>query len=101
MGTSLAGSSYADGPTRPEPGGFQYGAQALDGKRVLVTGGTRGMGAAITELLIAQKARVIVTARHQDGGSPARLIPADLTSPEGADFVADQAIEVPGLRRVR
>lgn len=54
------------------------------------------MGAAIAELLIAQKARVIVTARHQDGKSPARLIRADLASPEGADFVADQAIEILG-----
>jgi NAD(P)-dependent dehydrogenase (short-subunit alcohol dehydrogenase family) len=96
MSTSLAGSSYADGPVRPEPADFQYGAKTLDGKRVLVTGGTRGMGAAIAELLIAQKARVIVTARHQDGKSPARLIRADLASPEGADFVADQAIEILG-----
>jgi NAD(P)-dependent dehydrogenase (short-subunit alcohol dehydrogenase family) len=70
-----------------------YGAESLDGKRVLITGGTRGMGAAIAELLIAQKARVIVTARHQDGTSAARLILADLTSPEAADFVADQATE--------
>jgi NAD(P)-dependent dehydrogenase (short-subunit alcohol dehydrogenase family) len=93
MGTSLAGSSYADGP---EPAGVQDGAKALDGKRVLVTGGTRGMGAAIAELLIAQRARVAVTARHQDGSSQARLILADLTSPEGADFVADQAIEILG-----
>jgi len=54
------------------------------------------MGAAIAELLIAQKARVIVTARHQDGSSPARLIPADLASPEGADFVAAQAIKILG-----
>ena len=54
------------------------------------------MGAAIAELLIAQEARVIVTARHQDGKSPARLILADLTSPEGADFVAEQAIEILG-----
>jgi NAD(P)-dependent dehydrogenase (short-subunit alcohol dehydrogenase family) len=69
---------------------------SLAGKRVLVTGGTRGMGAAIAELLIAQRARVAVTARHQDGSSQARLILADLTSPEGADFVADQAIEILG-----
>jgi NAD(P)-dependent dehydrogenase (short-subunit alcohol dehydrogenase family) len=69
---------------------------SLDGKRALVTGGTRGMGAATAELLLAQKARVIVTARHQDDKSPARLILADLTSPECADFVADQAIEILG-----
>ena len=69
---------------------------SLAGKRVLVTGGTRGMGAAIAELLIAQEARVIVTARHQDGRSPVRLILADLASPEGAELVADQAIEILG-----
>src|ERR1700722_16598714 len=69
---------------------------SLAGKRVLVTGGTRGMGAAIAELLVAQKAHVVVTARHQDGQSPARLILADLASPEGAELVADQAIEILG-----
>jgi NAD(P)-dependent dehydrogenase (short-subunit alcohol dehydrogenase family) len=89
-------SSYADGPMRPGPAGFQYGAKDLDGKRALVTGGTRGMGAAIAELLTAQNAHVVVTARHQDGEAPARLIRADLTSPEGADFVAEQAIEILG-----
>jgi NAD(P)-dependent dehydrogenase (short-subunit alcohol dehydrogenase family) len=93
MSTSLAGRSYADGP---EPAGSQDGAKALDGKRVLVTGGTRGMGAAVAELLIARRAHVVVTARHQDGNSPARLILSDLTSPEGAGFVADQAIEILG-----
>lgn len=96
MGTSLAGNSYADGPMRPEPAGIQYGAETLDGKRALISGGTRGMGAAIAELFTAQKAHVIVTARHQDGTAPARLIRADLTSPEGADFVAEQAIEILG-----
>ena len=96
MTTSLAGSSHAGGPARPEPTGLQVGANTLDGKRVLVTGGTRGMGAAITELLVAQEARVIVTARHQGGKSPARLIRADLASPEGADFVAAQAMEILG-----
>jgi len=96
MSTSLAGSSHADGPARPEPTGFPDGARTLDGKRVLVTGGTHGMGAAIADLLIAHKARVVVTARRQAGGSPARLIPADLTSAEGTDFVADQVIRILG-----
>lgn len=96
MTTSLAGSSRAGGPARPEPAGLQVGANTLDGKRVLVTGGTRGMGAAITELLVAQQARVIVTARHQGGTASARLIQADLASPEGADFVAARAIEILG-----
>jgi NAD(P)-dependent dehydrogenase (short-subunit alcohol dehydrogenase family) len=82
MDTSPAGSSFADA--------------ALDGKRVLVTGGTRGMGAAVAERLAAQQAHVVVTARHQDSECPARLILADLSSPEGADFVAGQATEILG-----
>ncbi len=85
MSTSLAGSSYADGPTRPEPADFQYGAKTFDGKRVLATGGTRGMGAAIAELLIAQKARVIVTARHQ----VAFLVSDAAAYITGSEFVID------------
>jgi NAD(P)-dependent dehydrogenase (short-subunit alcohol dehydrogenase family) len=96
MNTSLAGSSYADGPTGPEPAGPQYGTKTLDGKRVLITGGTRGMGAAVAELLVAHQAHVVVTARHQDGRPPAELILADLTSPGGADLVADQATSILG-----
>jgi NAD(P)-dependent dehydrogenase (short-subunit alcohol dehydrogenase family) len=76
--------------------GLQYRAKILDGKRALVTGGTRGMGAAIAELLLAQGARVVATARHQDSKSPVRLVQADLASPEGAGFVADQAIQILG-----
>jgi NAD(P)-dependent dehydrogenase (short-subunit alcohol dehydrogenase family) len=96
MNTSAARSSYADGPTKPEPAGRQDGTKTLDGKRVLITGGTRGMGAAIAELLVGQKADVVVTARHQDGKPPATLILADLTSPGGADLVADQAASILG-----
>jgi NAD(P)-dependent dehydrogenase (short-subunit alcohol dehydrogenase family) len=96
MSTSPAGSSDADRPATPGPASLEDGVRALEGKRVLVTGGTRGVGAAIAELLIAQKANVVVTARHQDGKRTARLILADLTSPDGAGFVADQTIEILG-----
>ena len=69
----------------------------LAGRRALVTGGTRGMGAAIAPLLVARGAHVIVTARHrEDGQSPVRLIQADLASPEGADFVASEAARILG-----
>jgi len=71
-------------------------SHALDGKRVLVTGGTRGMGAAITELLVLRQARVVVTARHQDSQPAAKLIQADLATPEGAEFAAAQAAEILG-----
>jgi NAD(P)-dependent dehydrogenase (short-subunit alcohol dehydrogenase family) len=54
------------------------------------------MGAAVAELLAAQEARVIVTARHQDDDSVLQLIQADLASPEGAEFVADRAAHLLG-----
>jgi NAD(P)-dependent dehydrogenase (short-subunit alcohol dehydrogenase family) len=75
---------------------LRHASSGLGGKRVLVTGGTRGMGAAVAELLAAQEARVIVTARHQDDDSVLRLIQADLASPEGAAFVADRAAHLLG-----
>ena len=37
--------------------------QSLEGRRVLVTGGSRGLGLGITEALVAQGARVTVLAR--------------------------------------
>jgi NAD(P)-dependent dehydrogenase (short-subunit alcohol dehydrogenase family) len=79
-----------------DPAGLRHSAKILDGKRALITGGTRGMGAAIADLFQAQGAQVVVTARHQDSTSPVRLIQADLASPEGACFVADQAAEILG-----
>ena len=55
------------------------------------------MGAAIAELLAARGAYVVVTARHrEDSEPPTSLIQADLASPEGADFVAGEAIRILG-----
>jgi NAD(P)-dependent dehydrogenase (short-subunit alcohol dehydrogenase family) len=54
------------------------------------------MGAAVAELLAAPKANVIVTARHRDSRSSARLIEADLASPAGAGLVAGEAIRILG-----
>jgi NAD(P)-dependent dehydrogenase (short-subunit alcohol dehydrogenase family) len=76
-------SSAAAGPG-PETGG-------LEGKRALVTGGTRGMGEAIAGLLTARKVSVVVAGRHGSSSPPVPLIQADLASPEGADLVASQA----------
>lgn len=71
-------------------------AGTLDGKRALVIGGTRGMGAAIAELLAARNARVLVTARHPAAHCAVRLIQADLAAPGGADIVAGEAIRLLG-----
>ena len=82
---------------RREAGAAEPEPKDLAGRRALVTGGTRGMGAAIAELLVARGAHVIVTARHREGSEPpVRLIQADLASPEGADFLAGEAIRMLG-----
>ncbi|MBR9762397.1 MAG: SDR family oxidoreductase [Rhodobacteraceae bacterium] len=64
----------------------------LDGKRVLVTGGTRGTGAATVAFFAAEGAQVLTTARSL----PAVPLPgvgyitADITTPEGCDHVAEE-----------
>lgn len=65
--------------------------QDFAGKRVLVTGGTKGMGRAIVVLMQARGARVITTAREASGELPpgVAFVRADLGTREGADTVAD------------
>ncbi len=65
----------------------------LAGKRALVTGGTKGVGAAVVEALLAVGARVAATARSVPEGAPGNVhyIAADLTTAEGC---ADVAAEV-------
>jgi NAD(P)-dependent dehydrogenase (short-subunit alcohol dehydrogenase family) len=70
------------------------GEQAnLDGRRVLVTGGTRGMGAAAAELAAELGARVLVTARAipQDFGLPA--VAADAGTADGAMAISQAVSE--------
>ncbi len=69
---------------------------SLTGKRALVTGGTKGMGAAIAAELAAGGAAVAVVARHDDGSGAARLITADLATAAGAASAAGQAAELLG-----
>lgn len=62
----------------------------LDGLRVLVTAGTKGIGEAAVTLFREFGARVLTTARaHPDGLSEAMFVAADLTTIEGCDAVAD------------
>ena len=87
-------------PASRETGAAEPETKDLAGRRALVSGGTRGMGAAIAQLLVARGAHVIVTARHrEDSESPVRLIQADLASPEGADFAASEANAACARRR--
>lgn len=63
-------------------------SDSLEGRRALVTGGTKGAGAAIAQRLAEAGARVLVTARSrpQEPG-PADFVAADLSSSEGAATV--------------
>lgn len=62
----------------------------LQGKRALITSGTRGAGAACVALFRELNANVLTTARSRSGGlSGAHFIAADLTTPEGCKTVAN------------
>ena len=64
------------------------------GKRVLITGGTKGLGRATVERFLAGGARVITSARSNpepiDG---VEFVPADLTTAEGGEAFARAALD--------
>lgn len=64
----------------------------LSGKRVLITGGTKGVGRAVTELFLAQGAKVVTSARQASADMPhGSLVLADLSTREGCDALASEA----------
>lgn len=67
------------------------------GTRVLITGGTRGIGAAIARHFGAGGARVVVAARTPVDAPPAgRFVRADVADPHGATALAEQAQDILG-----
>ncbi|MEU8234444.1 SDR family oxidoreductase [Actinoplanes sp. NPDC048967] len=70
----------------------------LDGRRALVTGGSKGSGAAVVARLREMGADVYVTARTMPEGyeRPDRFIAADTSTVEGARAVADRIAETGG-----
>ena len=71
---------------------------SLAGQRVLVTGGTSGIGTGIVEHLCGERARVVFTGRSQERGSAlaratgANFVPADLASSEAIDDMVAEAV---------
>lgn len=67
-------------------------------RRALVTGGSRGIGAAIAQRLLDGGAHVVVTARSSTPDTPlgATFIPADLRTNDGATSLGAQAVEALG-----
>ncbi len=66
----------------------------LEGRRVLVTGGSKGTGRATVRHFLDAGARVMTAARHRpEDHVGADFVVADLTSPEGARALADAAME--------
>lgn len=69
----------------------------LAGKRVLVTGGTQGIGAAIAAHATHAGADVLVAARTRaDGADTARFVKADVSTPRGVSALAEEAETVLG-----
>jgi NAD(P)-dependent dehydrogenase (short-subunit alcohol dehydrogenase family) len=67
--------------------------ESLEGRRALVSGGTKGAGAAIARHLRAAGAAVLVVARTRtDDNDPDLFVAADLCSPEGAATAVREAL---------
>ena len=70
----------------------------LDGKRAVVTGGSRGIGAAIAQRLLDAGAIVIAAARSATEHTPsaAKFVPADVSTRDGVRALADTVLETLG-----
>ena len=66
----------------------------FEGRRILVTGGTRGIGEAIVGRLARGGGRVIATARSLPaGGMPDRFVASDASTREGVDQIVEATMD--------
>lgn len=68
----------------------------LSGQRALVTGGTRGIGAATALALSEAGARVVVSARSADVDFPLPIVPADLSLADDVQSLAQSTLDTLG-----
>jgi NAD(P)-dependent dehydrogenase (short-subunit alcohol dehydrogenase family) len=69
-------------------------AADFNGKRILVTGGTKGIGQAIVNRLVRGGATVIATARSlPTDGTTDRFVQADVSTREGVDHVVKSVMD--------
>jgi NAD(P)-dependent dehydrogenase (short-subunit alcohol dehydrogenase family) len=70
----------------------------INGRRTLVTAGTKGVGAAVVEVLRENGALVVTTARSvpAEGSAGVHYVAADVTTPEGCARVARFALDTLG-----
>ncbi|NEU59913.1 SDR family oxidoreductase [Paenibacillus sp. ALJ109b] len=68
---------------------FEFSASEFEGKKVLVTGGTKGMGQAVVRRLANGGATVLTTARSRSIDLPnsVKFVQADVATPEGIEQV--------------
>ena len=70
----------------------------FEGRRALVTGGSRGIGAAIAQRLLDSGATVVTTARSRTEDTPEKstFVTADIRSVSGVEELVDKALAVLG-----
>ena len=73
-------------------------SRELIGRRALVTGGTKGIGAAIAQRLLDAGAKVVVTARSRGEALPAgaAFVAGDVASAAGVKAIAAGALDALG-----